>query len=288
MYRTFNTSVQGSSHLERGEHCQDCSAILEFGNNFQIAAIADGHGGIRHFRSQLGASFAIKSVFETAKLFLGESSVSFSKLFSDTGIKNFKYAVLKKWQAYVKKDWSENPVRESEIRWKNFSREFQLDECDVLEIYGTTLIAAISIGTQVLILQIGDGTCIIFRKSGDFQIPLPNEEKFFNVTDSICNENCKFRHIVLNLDSPLEPILISLSTDGLENSYQNEKHMYKFCKMLVENVITNGMAQTRSELRNNFLPYLASKGSRDDVSLAFMVTRNSNLLKRVYEKMRED
>lgn len=289
MFKHFNYSMLGSSHWKRGETCQDFSSVLEFSSTLgliQIIMVADGHGNERHFRSQIGAKLAAKAVFSQSKIFLANTN---SKNFSNTGIKNFKFAVLKTWYNLCMEDWKENPPSADEPRWEKFKANFNLEDQNILDFYGTTLICAISIGTQVLILQIGDGTCVILRKDGKFQIPLPNEEKPLNVTDSMCNADCKFRHAVLN--SPIAPIAIFLMTDGFENSFSifdNQKQIFNCCDSIIEAIVKNGMAQTRHELKTEVLPYLTEKGSHDDISLALLITEDFNLLNRVQKEMRAD
>ena len=93
-------------------------------------------------------------------------------------------------------------------------------------------------------------------------------------------------------NSPLAPVAIFLSTEGLDDCYpiyENEKHLYKlYDEVILDSVISNGFARTRDELRNELLPYLTARGSNDDISLAYFVTRDLNLLKRILGKEIDD
>lgn len=108
-----------------------------------------------------------------------------------------------------------------------------MDDC-IPVAYGTTLICAVSIGAQVLVTQIGDGSCVVLQKDG-FKSPVPSDaENFANVTTSLCDAEAykKFRHVVLDCaeSSPLEPLAIFLSTDGLDYCYpiyENERWLYR-------------------------------------------------------------
>ena len=293
-FRTFAASVHGKKYAERGLPCQDSSDILEF-DSVQAIAVADGHGGKDYFRSDTGARLAVATAFNQIKIFC--SDISAGERFSESGISNFELRLWENWIAAVKKNWYENPVRADEVRWQNVSDKYKArytsEEKYIPVAYGTTLICAVSIGSQVLIVQIGDGTCVILQKNGEFKTPVPPEnENFANVTTSLCDFDAykKFRHVVLDCDdnSPLAPVAIFLSTDGLDDCYpiyENEKHLYKlYREVILDSVIENGLARTREELREDLLPYLTNRGSNDDISLAYFLTWDLNLLKRILGK----
>ena len=52
-------SVRGASHEETGGECQD-SARFFIGENFAVAAVSDGHGSEKHFRSASGSEMATR------------------------------------------------------------------------------------------------------------------------------------------------------------------------------------------------------------------------------------
>ena len=68
MFGGFSHSVTGASHTATGLICQDHSAY-EVNEYYSIAAIADGHGSKKYFRSHLGSEFAVKAALETIKRF---------------------------------------------------------------------------------------------------------------------------------------------------------------------------------------------------------------------------
>ena len=293
-FRVFAASVHGKKYAERGLPCQDSSDVLEF-DNVQAIAIADGHGGKDYFRSDTGSRLAVETAFKQIKIFCHD--ISKGERFSESGISNFELKIWENWLAAVKKNWYENPIQGDEPRWQSVSDKYKArytsDEKYIPVAYGTTLICAVSIGMQVLIIQIGDGTCVILQRNGEFKTPVPPEsENFANVTTSLCDSDAykKFRHVVLDCDedSPLAPVAIFLSTDGLDDCYpiyENEKHLYKlYREVVLDSMIDNGFARTREELREKLLPYMTTRGSNDDISLAYLVTWDLNLLKRILGK----
>ena len=301
-YQEFAISIPGPKYQKKDWPCQDSSGNFSF-DDTQIIALADGHGSSDCFRSQIGSQIAVDTVFQQAKLALKREEKS--DRFSDTGIKNFKYSLWNEWRKAVKNDW-DTKLKETgelgagEIRYNSVSdkykERFSSNDESIVEkylytAYGTTLICAISIGTQILFLQIGDGTCVVLQRNGEIRVPIPNDdENFLNVTVSLCEENAhlKIRHAVLDCgtDDPSTPIAIFLSSDGLDNCFEydeNEQHLYKFyTNTIIENMVNYGYDSVAEEIKVKLLPLMTSKGSRDDISLAYLVTDDINLLRETY------
>lgn len=305
-FREFAASSLGSKYAEKNWNCQDSSDKMEFGK-IQAVAVADGHGGSNYFRSEFGSKLAIKVLFEQIKIWCAD--LQEGEHFSDTGIKNLKYNFVQKWREAVKKDWYERlkgkSLGEGEIRYESVSEKYieRYNSTDpkVLEkylyiAYGTTLICAVSIGTQVLILQIGDGTCVLLQRDGEFCVPVPADERnFLNRTTSLCDEDAvlKIRHAVINCDkdSPNAPAAIFLSTDGLDDCfpyYQNEEHLFKlYADVILDNIVKRGWLffLTENEIKNELLPGLSQRASKDDISLAYLIDSNPANLKETFAKI---
>ena len=286
-FNLFAASVHGKKYRQRGLPCQDFSATLEFGD-VQAVALADGHGGKDYFRSDTGARLAVETAFEQTQIFCRDLSAD--ETFSENGIRNFELSIVENWRKKVLADWNARlSTLENEPRWQTVSDKYKARFTDDDEnirarnipvAYGTTLLCAISIGTQVLIAQIGDGTCVVMQRDGEFAVPVPPDKKnFANMTTSLCDEDAfgKFRHVVLNCDEN-SLAAIFLSTDGLDDCYplfDNEKHLFKFYRETIVDGLTNdGFASTATDLREDILPYMTERGSNDDISLAWLVAEN--------------
>ena len=296
-FRVFSESICGISHRKKNLPCQDHSGNLEF-DNVQMIAVADGHGGSNYFRSQIGSKLAINTAFTQAMIFCKE--IEDSEEFSDNGIKNFLHSIYEQWLSAVKKDWyARLPNIFEEPRWQYVDEEYKnyfmstdtkISESFIPEAYGTTLICAISIGKQILIVQIGDGSCVVLQRNGEFKNPVPiDPNNFLNVTSSLCEKDAlqKFRYVVLDNkeDYPLSPIAIFLSTDGVDDCYphyENQKYLYNlYGNIIIENIIEKGFCDTEKELRETFLESISDESSHDDISLSYMMTENIELLKNV-------
>ena len=310
-FRVFAASSIGPKYSERGWDRQDNSGTLQF-KKIQAIAVADGHGGSDYFRSAIGSKLAVEVLFNQLKSFFEEDLDETERL-SDMGIKKFKYDLVKEWRAAVKKDWDERlsdgkPLGEGEIRYKSVSDKYKarytssdpkIVENYLYSAYGTTLICAVSTGTQILILQIGDGTCVLLQDNGKFKVPIPHdEENYLNVTVSLCDKDSelKIHHAILNCDSnsPIAPVAIFLSTDGLDDCfpyYQNEKYLYQlYTDVVIDDMLKdykNFYWLTGKEIEEKLLPELTRKSSQDDISLAYFVTNDQPLMIKTFNKIND-
>ena len=222
---------------------------------------------------------------------------------------NFKYSFWKEWRRLVKEHWDncliDNPiVGAGEERYKSVSekykKRYESDDEEVVNkylytAYGTTFLLCILIDSQILLLQIGDGTCVVLKDDGNFSCPVPpDEDNFLNVVVSLCEENAyhNIRHAIINCrdDSP-KPIAVFLSSDGLDDCYpiyENEEYLYRLYSVIINNIVNKGFDSTEEELTENLLPGLTSQGSQDDISLAYMICKNTRILKDTYGKIPSD
>lgn len=247
--------------------------------------------------------------------YLGNSFIKFS----EDGIKSFKYQFWKRWRAAVKKDWDSklsiyieeckynygdnykledlnNIIEEHESRFQKVSNKYKdrylTKEADkyLYTAYGTTFLLALSIDSQILLLQIGDGTCVVMQRNGTFSVPVPaDENNFLNVTVSLCEEDAykKIRHAVLDKTVPeLAPVAVFLSSDGLDDCYpvyHNDKYLcrlyYEILKKLSADSSAKALDELKQEIKDSLLPSMTSQGSQDDISLAFLVDNDINALK---------
>ena len=294
-YKIFSLSRPGEKYARQGFKCQDSSGYC-VRNGVQVVAVADGHGAADCFRSELGASIAIDRIISEALPLLYEEKLPFS----EQGIKNFKYKLWQSWREAVRRDWDSRlamgSIGDNEPRYGLVSEKYKLRYQDESEkylytAYGTTLLAAIAIENELLLLQIGDGSAVVLSANGLFTLPVPqDEDNFLNITTSLSEENAdqKIRHVVLPLDkgSCTCPVAVFLSSDGVDDcfpAYQNEEHLFKFYKVLAETALREGTENLFDELARETLSEMSAKGSHDDISLGLMLTADQELLQRACE-----
>lgn len=307
----FAKSISGPKYIAKGWECQDSSGICQIDHDTQAISLADGHGSSDCFRSEVGSKAAVKATFHQLQLFCKNACDERdpSVRFSETGIANLKYSIWSEWRKLVKEDWndrltSHETLGDGEIRYESVSEKYKSrftsnDESTVEQYlysaYGTTLIFAVSIKTQMLIMQIGDGSCVVLQQNGEFRNPVPpDEENFLNVTVSLCEENAyqKIRHIVLDCDpnSPTTPVAVFLSSDGVDDCfpvYMNELHLGKLYSIILENIQKVGFTATETEIADKLLPGMTAKGSQDDISLSFFVCEDIEMLTEAYRNVSE-
>ena len=308
-YRSFSRSQIGPKYEKKGLNCQDNSSCYDDAN-IQIIAIADGHGSNDCFRSDIGSKLAVEAGIGLGQIFLDKNSFDEDEvLFSETGVHNFKYTFWKEWRKLVKAHWDEcirnnSTVGNNEFRYETVSdkykERYQSDDEDIVNkylytAYGTTLILAIRIKKQILILQIGDGTCVVLKDDGSYSCPVPvDDDNFLNVVVSLCEENAyhSIRHVIIDCDdNGPNPVAIFLSSDGLDDCYpvyKNDEHLYSLYSVILDNIINVGFEDTEREIEDSLLPDLTNKGSQDDISLAYMIYEDIDKLKDTYNKIDEE
>ena len=71
MYVGLSEAVRGASHVESNTVCQDY-ADYKITDSYAVAAVADGHGSKKHFRSDVGSRLAVSVVLNTIKDFYAD------------------------------------------------------------------------------------------------------------------------------------------------------------------------------------------------------------------------
>ncbi len=297
-YRIFSVSLPGEKYSKKGFPCQDSSGCIEK-NGIKIVVVADGHGSNDCFRSEVGSRLAVECLINSALPLLKYKDGTFS----ETGIKNFKYSFWMSWRNAVKQDWETRAPNDQEVRFKYISEKYKeryfssdstIQERYLYNAYGTTMLCAIAIENQILLLQIGDGTCIVLQKNGLFTTPVPkDDDNFLNVTTSLCEQDAdtKIRHAVLDcsLRYPNCPVAIFLSSDGLDDcfaNWKNEEHLFKFYKVIIDAIANDGFVSVNQEIIEDVLPKMSSNGSRDDISLGYLIMNKLVLLKHTLKKIK--
>lgn len=309
-FRAFATSLPGPKYQDKGLECQDSTGLL-VDQCEQIIAVADGHGGSTYFRSEYGSWAAVQAAVVQAQKFTegacqerGESIE-----FSDSGIMNLKYSILEYWRDTVRVDWErrleqvaklgDGEVRYLEVKEKYQERFTSPDESVVARYlytaYGTTLLVAIAIKSKILLIQIGDGTCVVLKRDGEYQVPVPSDpDIFFNITTSMSEESShlKMRHAIIECtkDTAEQAVAVFLSSDGLDDCYpifENECFLSKLYTLILENILQVGFEATEKEITEDLLPQKTNKGSQDDISLAYLIENDLDILREAYNNINQ-
>lgn len=290
---SLNFSCQGESHIATGKVCQDYSYSKVYENGNAIAIVCDGHGGKRYFRSDIGAKIAAEVTEHKVRTFIEEVGLSLlkSEPFTQHGtiseqITNQDFdktsnierafrqlfgSIIYEWNAEVLAHATRNPISESEKvgleeRWiKEFEENINLEK-----VYGCTLIVCAYTPDFWLAFQIGDGKCFACDMAGNWNEPIPWDERcFLNKTTSICDSGAidEFRYCYEG--NGQSPIAVILGSDGIDDSFGSEENQANFYVQILKSMAKSGVDATLSEIETT-LPQLSKIGSQDDMSIAMI------------------
>lgn len=256
-FNAINATCIGASHLKENKPCQDFSACI-LRPDYSIVAVADGHGGEKHFRSDKGARFAVDAAITCIENLILTNDILIS--IQENSIINFENIITTLWRKLILEDIKQDPYKDKQIVEDYFTP------------YGTTLIAAALTKNYWFAVQIGDGKCVVINTDKSISQPIPWDERcFLNQTTSLCDKDTSknFRHFY----SEEKPLAIFLGTDGIDNTFpinNNEEHLAAFYQRVYENFKKEGIKRGKKQLKK-MLPLFSKKGSSDDVSIAGII-----------------
>lgn len=287
-FYAFHQSVLGHLHKRKGLECEDRSES-ENGEGesgqFYIAVVADGHGDTACMRSKDGAQIAARvareQLSEFAKAALCKEANESIKEQLENGrqrdiLKTLTDNIVAEWSKEVDKDLKEKPLTEEELNQSGSYADAYRNNDKLRHIYGTTLLAALLLPDYLILLQQGDGRCVVFYKDkeGTPKQPITLDERCHeNVTTSMCDEDAPLSLLKHSVVIPLhEKKIMScwLGCDGVEDSYRNDEGIYTFYRKL--------MCELNEWKENGFEDHLkgylrefSEIGSGDDISVGGIV-----------------
>lgn len=274
MYQVFNVSTRGFSHIKKGTLCEDFGISQSF-ENAKIFAVADGHGASECFRSNIGSEFICKITMNSLQNFsrdIAENNLQNDLLFypkkQKAIVRQLISNIFSSWIVSVNNQFTENPITENEKKLSGKLLDAYLNNEKIEHIYGTTLIAGLLTDDYLLLLQQGDGRCVVFDENGIPYQPIPWDDRCFsNVTTSVCDEDAieSCRYCIIDLKS--NPILACIAgSDGVEDSYRSMELMYSFYRKLLLFAEEHGIQELQRNLKEE-LPQISEMGSQDDITI---------------------
>lgn len=276
---------QGESHKATNKVCQDY-AVCSLGANLNIAALSDGHGGNRYFRSNVGSKAIVDCTIQKVKEFVEcvDSSIFKDKHFTaisaltterksdnlrkigiiDKQLKQLFASIIYSWRTRIEKHLADNPFSEEELKMINNPE----DPHSIDKTYGCTLMCSVVTVDYWFAFHIGDGKCFSFDKSGHWHEPIPWDERcFLNKTTSICDTNAldEFRYCYEG-DGQF-PTAIFLASDGLDDSFGESSNQANFYIQVLKLLANTSNEEVQKEIEDT-LPQLSKIGSKDDMSIA--------------------
>ncbi|MBE6853639.1 MAG: protein phosphatase 2C domain-containing protein [Ruminococcus sp.] len=264
MFIGLNETVRGASHVDSGTVCQDYSAFKTT-DNYAVAAVADGHGSKKHFRSDFGSKAGVDVAIKAIDEFCSDSE-EFEKKFGedpDYIITKIQKYIIKNWYDVVNEHYRNNPVKQEE---REKLTDEELSAIKIESIYGSTLLVSVLTKTFSFGMQLGDGSLVVIKQCGEAYMPIVDDESCpANLTSSLCNSNAiKMFNYFYSYERPLA---IILSTDGLYTSFSSRESFEEYNCLLASQLTDIDVLKER--MNKNFVRRTNS-GSRDDISIAII------------------
>ncbi len=270
----FHVTVRGAAHIRKGAACQDYSRTVRFGD-CAAAAVADGHGDARYFRSAEGSRMAVEAALKAIREFLLRENEGGTRSVHGTEEKmtQLKKNIILNWNRKVGGHLRRHPFREEELAPLSEARRGRLRQGSEIEsAYGTTLIAAAVAPGFWFGMQIGDGDCFAEKADGTLEAVPRRPGLVANVTTSLCEPDAI--DSFLHLYSEERPVSVLMSTDGVRNSFDSRESYMRFMRKVAAAFSAEPGGRTRRFLKS-FLQDMTERGSGDDLSVAGVVSAGS-------------
>lgn len=261
----FNVTVQGTSHIKKNKECQDASTSFCC-EDYAIAIVCDGHGGEDYIRSATGSEKACQIALKHIQEFIAQVDRETLTRQHESAIRTLEASIITEWNRQIEEHWKANPITDEEISVLSDKSKRRYLERNVFQsAYGTTLIAAVIAKDFWFCFQVGDGKCVWISRESQFASLELDEKCFLNATTSLCDSDA-LEHFHNYFKEDL-PAAVFLGTDGVDDSFKNEKQLHSFYKAISYSFANTDNEKAQDELRD-YLPRLSQKGSADDISVA--------------------
>jgi len=212
-WQVLTATERGAAHHAAEVPNQDAVAAFPIGPRGAVAAVADGHGHSRHFRSGRGARLAVTVACRAAHdLAPRLDGLAGTGLAEDEMRGILVPAVAAQWREAVHEDVAADPFSRAEDAARGAD--------DTTIAYGTTLLLAIAWGQWLLLTQIGDGDIVGICPDGGALLPVPGDPQLDGRhTTSLCMPGAESSFRVGAVDTSRTALLgILLATDGYGNA----------------------------------------------------------------------
>src|SRR6202050_681574 len=263
----LTASQMGAAHKYSGLPNQDAVAVHQVGPDLLVAAVADGHGHHRHFRSARGSRFAVAAACRAAEELAGrlEGFETADEIKSEVP-GPLGPAIPGRWREAVPDDPPAEPFTPAE-------EAARAADDDVLVAYGSTLLLAIAGRKWLVLTQIGDGDIVGIRPDGRPLLPVPGDPSLDgHQTTSLCTVRAEdeFRVGVVHIaTSPLLGVL--LATDGYGNAQADDPWADSVSADLAELISDRPPEWLAAQLPLWASRCASTDGSADDTTIALLI-----------------
>jgi Protein phosphatase 2C len=278
----LTASERGASHEVSQTPNQDAVATQPTCDGGVVAAVADGHGHWRHLRSARGSRIAAAIGCEVGQELadrLRRENILHSEQDAPPDpaatasavcalLRDFAVpAVIERWRAAVLADLEADPFTDAE-------QDLRQRGDDPTVAYGSTLLLAITLGTWLILAQIGDGDVVGVRPDGSACLPVPTDPLLDGmVTTSLCGRDPSADFRVAVTDTSADPLLaLLLATDGYGNAQLVEAWPNAFSSDLAWLLRHRDEQWLASQLPAWAARCASADGSADDTTVALLIS----------------
>jgi hypothetical protein len=248
--------VIGAAHRRRGQPCQDASLSwclrCSAGGTLQVLAVADGHGGHRYSRSDVGSRLACEQAVAAVTAALHATPLPDQTAWLEQLRHGLPRVIEQGWREAVARHWRQAPEGE---------------EQGCTRLYGTTFGLLLLAPDWWGCTGLGDWD-LVRVNSGSGDAALLSEESLAaaagEATASLCLEEAA---TLCSSRARLEPIApgtgsftLLLSTDGVRKSCATDGDFLELCGQIA--------ALPTGEQLGEGLAAITAQGSGDDLSIA--------------------
>lgn len=270
MLKGISAVTIGQSHIDNGTECQDCAQLDLESKNYVMAAVADGHGSKKHFRSDRGSQFATQAARDSIYEYMNdyERFVEAYQVDKEYLIDRIIKMTITKWHEKIREDLNKDPITQEEID-KYLGGTFNSDK--VSSIYGTTLLVGVMSEKCNFGFLIGDGSFVVIDKHGKAYIPIEDENSKANYTSSLSSSD-SYNGFVKHFFDEM-PFSIMVSTDGLVKSFANDSDFLDYNQaiaMELGKLDDNDKIIQMEERLIKLFEQRSRDGSEDDISISII------------------
>ena len=263
----LTASQMGAAHKLSGLPNQDAVAVRQVGPDLLVAAVADGHGHHRHFRSARGSQFAVTVACQAAE----DLAVRLEGLETADQIRSEVFgqlvpAITGRWREAVHDDHAAEPFTPQE-------EAARAADDDVLVAYGSTLLLAIAGREWLVLTQIGDGDIVGIRPDGRPLLPVPGDPSLDgHQTTSLCTIRAEdeFRAGVVHI-ATTALLGVLLATDGYGNAQADDPWADSVSADLAELISDRPPEWLAAQLPLWASRCASTDGSADDTTIALLI-----------------
>ena len=261
-WQAVTATERGAAHRAAGLPNQDAVEVRPLGGGM-VAAVADGHGHSRHFRSARGARLAVSIACQAAADLAARPG---GPPAAPEELRRLLVPdIVTRWRDAVHHDVTAEPFTGAEEAVRRGD--------DATVPYGTTLLVAIGTGKRLLLAQIGDGDIVCIRPDGTALLAVPGDPLLDGRhTTSLCSPGAGDSFRVAAVDLAGTAVLGALlATDGYGNAQVAQVWESVVSAELAGPIASRPLSWMASQLQAQAGQCASVDGSADDTTLALLL-----------------